>query len=198
MNLRNALLGLILCAAALPGRADIIVYGGSLLGTNEVPSNASPASGFAVVTIDTIAQTMRTEAFFADLIGTTTAAHIHCCTPPGTNIGVATQTPSFTGFPLGVSSGTFDNTFDLTAAASFNPAFVTANGGTAAGAQAVLLAGLAAGNAYFNVHSTFAPGGEIRANLVQLPEPGTMALTGLGIAAMLGFTRRSIRTAKLR
>lgn len=196
MNIRSVFFGLTLCAAALPGRADIIVYGGALLGTNEVPSNASPGSGFATVTIDTIAQTMRTEAFFSDLIGVTTASHIHCCAPPGVSVGVATQVPSFPGFPLGVSDGTFDNTFDLTLASSYNPAFVTAQGGVA-GAQAVLLAGLAAGNAYFNIHTDFRPAGELRANLVQLPEPGTLALTGLGIAAMLGFTRRSIRNAKL-
>jgi hypothetical protein len=39
---------------------------------------------------------------------------------------------------------------------------VTANGGTTAGAEAALLAGLEAGQAYLNIHTTMFPGGEIR------------------------------------
>jgi hypothetical protein len=50
----------------------------------------------------------------------------------------------------------------MTSAASYNPAFVTANGGTTAGAEAALLAGLEAGQAYLNIHTTMFPGGEIR------------------------------------
>ena len=46
--------------------------------------------------------------------------------------------------------------------ATYNAPFVTANGGTAAGAEAALLAGIAAGKAYFNVHTQSVPGGEIR------------------------------------
>ena len=50
----------------------------------------------------------------------------------------------------------------MTAPASYNPAFVTAHGGTAASAAAALLAGLEAGQAYLNIHTTTHPGGEIR------------------------------------
>jgi hypothetical protein len=46
--------------------------------------------------------------------------------------------------------------------ASYNPAFVTANGGTVASAKPVLLAGLLAGQAYLNVHTSGNPSGEIR------------------------------------
>ena len=35
--------------------------------------------------------------------------------PPG-NVGVATTTPSFPGFPLGVTAGTFSNIFDTSLA----------------------------------------------------------------------------------
>jgi hypothetical protein len=72
------------------------------------------------------------------------------------------MTPAFTGFPLGVLSGTLDHTFDLTQLATYNSPFVTANGGTAAGAEAALLAAIAAGKAYYNIHTTVLPGGEIR------------------------------------
>ena len=58
------------------------------------------------------------------------------------------MTPTFPGFPLDVTSGTYANSFDLTLASSFNPAFVTASGGTVAGAEAALAAGLDAGTSY--------------------------------------------------
>jgi hypothetical protein len=114
------------------------------------------------VTWNTLTNEMTVDVTFSGLTTPTTAAHIHCCvTPPG-NTGVATTVPTFTGFPLGVTSGTYTHAFDMTSAASYNPAFVTANGGTVAGAEAALLAGLEAGQAYLNIHTTMFPGGEIR------------------------------------
>ncbi len=96
---------------------------------------------------------------------------------------MATQVPYFVGFPIGVTSGSYDNTFDLTMLSSYNPAFVTSHGGTAATAEAALLAGLADQKSYLNIHSTAYPGGEIRGFLTAVPEPATMSLLGLGLAA---------------
>jgi hypothetical protein len=77
-------------------------------------------------------------------------------------------------------------TFDMTQAATWNPAFVTANGGTPAGAEAALVAGAAAGLVYLNIHTTFAPGGEIRGFLeaASVPEPGTLAYGVIGLAGI--------------
>jgi hypothetical protein len=166
----------------------IIVYFANLDGPSEAPPNASPGTGLATVTIDTVLHTMRVEATFTDLIGTTTAAHIHAATAvPGVGTaGVATQTPSFSGFPLGVSAGAMDTTFDMTLASSYNAAYITANGGTTASAEAALFGSFAAGTAYFNVHSSQFPGGEIR-GFLQVPAPGTLAPLGL---LALGSRRR--------
>jgi hypothetical protein len=116
---------------------------------------------------------MRVRASFTGLLGTTTASHIHACTdPPGVGTaGVATQTPSFSGFPLGVTSGTYDHTFDMTLASSYNPAYVTAHGGTAAAAEAALATCLTAGGAYYNIHSNLYPAGEIRGFLLGVVSP---------------------------
>jgi hypothetical protein len=86
-----------------------------------------------------------------------------------------------------------DTTFDLTLAGSWNPAYVTANGGTAAGAETALAAALAAGKSYFNIHSTVEPGGEIRGFLQLIPEPTTVSLASAGVATALLLARKRIR-----
>lgn len=196
MRTRSLLVCLALCVASLPEYGAVISYFGVLSGANESPAVPSPGTGFAFITIDTIANTMQVEAEFSGLLGNSTNAHIHCCTTP--NAGVATTTPTFLGFPSGVTSGTYNNTLDLTLASSYNGAFITANGGSIPAAQAALLAGLADGVAYFNVHSTFSPSGEIRANLLATPEPGTFALMAVSLIGLMYVLRRTIRSGALR
>jgi CHRD domain len=169
--------------AAAYGSAGIITYDAALSGANENPANASPGIGFAIVTVNTSLNTMEVNVTFSGLTTGDTASHIHCCIPPGGNAGVATTTPTFTGFPSGVTAGSYDQIFDMTLASSYNPAFVTAQG-SVANAEATLFAGLAAGDAYLNIHTTGFPGGEIRGFLItETPEPGTwlFSLAGLGV-----------------
>lgn len=179
-------------ALASPASAATFIYSGTFSGSAEVPPNASPGTGTATVTYDDVLQTIRYQIQFSGLTGTTVAAHVHLGMGPGTNGGVATQLPSLPGFPLGLSSGSYDATFSLTDEASFNPAFVAANGGDAAGAEAALAASLASGFGYFNIHSTEFPSGEIRADLTAVPEPGTWGLMILGFGLM-GFALRKTR-----
>ena len=174
--------------------AAILLWGTSMSGLQEAPVNNSAGGGTVLINIDTVLNTMRVRVNFTGLTGNTTAAHIHGPTVvAGTGTaGVATTTPTFVGFPLGVTSGSMDQTYDLTLASSYNAAFITANGGTTAGAQTALINTLNGGTSYFNIHSSFAAGGEIRGFLVaNVPEPSSMLLLG-GFVAGAGarFYRR--------
>ena len=170
-----------------------IVYQAALRGSNEFPSNASPGTGLATVTIDTDDHLLRVEVTFQDLLAGTTASHIHCCVLPSAanpNAGVATQTPTFTGFPLGVTSGSYDHSFDTLMLSTYNMPFVTANGGTPAGAEAALAAGLANGMAYLNIHTTQFPAGEIR-GFFAVPELSSMVLLGMGLLGIGALRKRA-------
>jgi hypothetical protein len=184
-----AVAGALLCSAGA-AQASIIAYNATLSGPNE--GNASPGVGFATFAFDDVANTVQIDAWFSGLTAPTTASHVHCCTAvPGTGTaGVATQTPTFVLFPLGVTSGTYSHLFDLSAASSYNPAFITANGGTVGTAEAALLSGVVSGQAYLNIHTSAFPGGEIRGFLTAVPESETWALMILGFAAVGTALRR--------
>jgi CHRD domain/PEP-CTERM motif len=175
--------------------ATLFSYDAFLSGPSESPPNASPGTGFATVDYDDAAHTLHVNVSFSGLLGTTTASHIHSATAsPGTGTaGVATTTPYFAGFPIGVTSGTYDNTLDLTMASSWNPSYVTAHGGTNAGAEAALAAGMAAGEAYLNIHTTVVPGGEIRGFLTAVPEPASFGLAAAGVLGLMCFRRAAKR-----
>ena len=175
------LTGASLCAAPVSFIAQ--------LGNFEAPPTGSLGTGWAFVTMDVVANTLAINASFSGLTGLTTAAHIHCCIASPGNISVATQTPSFIGFPLGVSSGSFSNVYDTSLASTYRAGFITANGGTPDSAEAALFAGLRAGQAYFNIHSDTSPSGEIRGFLVETPEPASLSLVGVALLG-LAFVRR--------
>lgn len=115
----------------------------ALTGSKEVPPNPTTATGVLIGTYDDATNTLSFDLVFNGLIGTTTAAHFHGPATPGVNAGV--QVP-LAGLPVGVSSGTYSNTFVLTPAQ-----------------ESDLLNGLW----YVNVHTTLYPGGEIRGQVAE-------------------------------
>jgi hypothetical protein len=184
----QAVTGLLLCIASPLAAAALITYSAILDGPSEVPPNASPGTGQAIVKYDSVAHTLAVHVDFSDLVGPTTAAHIHCCVAAPGTVGVATYPGTFPLFPVGVTAGTYDYVVDLTDSASYTAAFRnTFGGGTAAGAEAALAFGLDAGQAYFNIHTSVFPGGEIRGffQVQQVPEPQSLALAGMALLALL-------------
>ena len=196
--MKKCLLNALLMSCLISSQAQSFLYNVNFSGANESPSNGSPGTGLGTVLYDSLAHTLALNLSFAGLTGSTTASHIHAATasPFTGTAGVATTTPTFAGFPLGVTSGSFANTLDLTLATSYNASFITANGGTTASAEVALAGAMANGKAYWNIHTSTFGGGEIRGFLTPVPEPGTLALItlgGLGGAARIWNKRRASR-----
>jgi CHRD domain-containing protein len=197
----SLLMGL-MAALSLPvpaANAATITLVANLTGALEVPPTGSPGTGQATVLLDTSLNTMEVKVTFSGLEAGTTASHIHCCLSSplqtGVSVMVATTTPTFPGFPLGATSGTYDMTFNLLDATTYNPLFITSAfnpGGTVASAAAVFVAALLAGETYLNIHTTMFLGGEIRGFLVPTPLPATLPLfaTGFGVLGLLGWRKK--------
>jgi hypothetical protein len=201
---RMVLLLVAFLVSALPLQAAPISFIAALDGPSESPSNGSPGTGLALVTIDDILHTLRVQVTFADLTAGNTAAHIHVIKGPGdantadTLAPVATMTPTFTGFPSGATSGSFDGTFDFLLDTTYRAGWLADSGGTPELAALALITGIAEGRAYLNIHTSEFPGGEIRGFLqpqpaAAVPEPASVLLLGSGLAAAAARRRRQRR-----
>jgi hypothetical protein len=149
-----------------------------LTGAQEVPSFSTPGAGRGFIDID--GSTMTISVTWRDMLAPVTVSHIHCCAAFGANSGVAVDFGSaLTGF----TAGTRTLTFDLDAASTYTAGFITGSGGTVALARTRLLDAFENETAYFNLHSSASPAGEIRGQIAAVPEPGTwaMLITGFGL-----------------
>jgi hypothetical protein len=170
----------------------ILIFESTLDGAQEVPPNASTASGTATLTLNDAQD--RLEILITllglDLDGAQTpgdpndnvqGAHIHAA-PAGVNGGVVfgfiSPNSDLNGdLVVNAAAGTIFSAWDL----------VPPEGnGTTLAAQ---LPNLLSGGLYINVHTPVFPGGEIRGQITAVPEPTTLLLMGLGFAG-LGFARR--------
>jgi hypothetical protein len=159
-------------------------------GALETPPNASP--GTSLVTIDLGGKEMLVDMPFRDLDGTTTAAHIHCCTSTAFT-GTAPIAVPFPDFPTDVHAGTYSNAIALGDAASYDPAFLTAHGGTVQGAATALVDAINANEAYVNIHTSLYPDGEVRGWLVAappVPETAEWSMLAVGLAGLMWMSRR--------
>lgn len=105
------------------------------------------------------------DGFSANLTGNATAMHIHNSTGFTTNGGVAIDLGILGGFSNLANGGGFNGVINLNATNE---------------------ARLLAGTLYINVHTTTNGGGEIRGNIVAVPEPSkaTLGLLGFSLIAL--------------
>lgn len=174
-------------AAAAPADPS---YRAVASGALESPPNASP--GTSLVTIDLSGTKMFVDLPFRDLDGSSTAAHIHCCTSSAFT-GTAGVAVPLQDFPLGVTAGSYNTAIALDDPSFWDPAFVSAHGGTVAGATSAFVDGINANEAYVNIHTDLYPDGEIRGWLVAappVPETAEWSMLAVGLAGLMWMSRR--------
>lgn len=119
----------------------------------------SPATGFGTLTYDDASNLLAWDISFSGLVGTETISHFHGPAAPGVNAA-----PTIT-LPLGSPK--------------------TGSAMLTAAQETELLSELW----YVNVHSTVAPAGEIRGQLLLVPEPEAYAMMAIGLG-LVGFMAR--------
>jgi hypothetical protein len=184
------------------GSANAQDFFATLSGVAENPDVVTSAHGRGKASYDPGTQMLTVDLRYSGLTEPTTDAHIHCCaTSDLTNAGVAIGFTGGNGFELGKTSGEYIHTFDLGLQSTYNATYFANSGGTVAQARDRLLNAMNFGLennplpgdssiAYFNIHTGFRPGGEIRGNIFPVPEPASLMLVACGLA-MIGIQRRS-------
>lgn len=131
--------------------------------------NVTPGTGFGTATYDDgdgVSPNFSWDITYQDLIGTPTAAHFHGPADFGEGAGIQVGT--------GIGDGS-----SIAGSATIS----------------VVQAGQLLDEMwYHNIHSTFDTGGEIRGQVLLIPEPASVGLLAIGLIALLGatWTRKKI------
>lgn len=118
--------------------SNLVALTTQLRAANEVPPNASPATGTVDAVFNKDTSLLRWKVSYTGLSGPATAAHFHGPANPGANAGVVLPWPGSVASPIDASA-------------------------TLTAAQA---AELMAGRWYANIHTAANPGGEIRGQMM--------------------------------
>ena len=137
-----------------------------LTGLGENPPNGSPGTGFGTLVLNAAQTQITADESWSGLTAPATASHIHGPGGGGTNAPVIFP---FSGVPAATAGSIPEQSFPITA-------------------QQV--AWLFDGYLYMNVHTSTFPGGEIRGQLLLVPEPGVLSLVGVGAAMLACRLRR--------
>jgi len=121
-----------------PAHAETITLKADLKGANEVPPNASPATGKAEAKLDTETRVLTWTVTYADLTGPALGAHFHGPGEQGKNAGIV--------LPFKTVQSPIEGTATLTETQA---------------------ADLLAGKWYANIHTQANPGGELRGQMMK-------------------------------
>lgn len=158
------------------------MFKANLNGLQEVPPNASTATGFATFAFnDALTELSYELSVFG--ISDVTMAHIHLA-PAGVNGPVALWLYPF-GPPAQQIPGLINGLLSQRTVTATNLA-----GPLSGQTLSALLAQMSAGTAYVNVHNVSFPGGEIRGQIQQVSAPAMLPVIGAGLMLLLSLRRR--------
>jgi len=179
------------------------VGSGGLTPTTTTGAPRPVAFGTATFVLDTAVpfMTMSVTVTHIDITGSQTAdsndnlvaAHIHAG-PPGTAIPGVNNAPVRWGFFGSPDNDVGDPVITLAAlgaGGTFEATWDSTEGNNGPTTLADQMANILAGRSYINFHTVQFGGGEIRGQLLVVPEPGTFALLGLGLVGLAGLRRKS-------
>ena len=131
--------------------------------------------GIGTINLTLTGTTLTLVGSFSGISSAATAAHIHGPGAAGVAAGVIYGLGG-TVIPLGGTSGSINGSVTLAAIGTYT--------------VAQQIADLNNRLWYVNIHDAPFPGGEIRGQILPVPEPATWALGGLGLLGLLVWKRR--------
>ncbi len=180
-------------SVAMPAQAATFYT--TLSGANETVPNASTATGTGTLVLSADQNTVDIFLNWAGLTGPAVGAHIHCCAAQGADGPVAIDFG-----PPSLATGSLTRNYNLASRTIYGAGFISANGGASAtgdSLRAVFLTGLLGGRAYYNVHTSTFPRGEIRGQLAPVPETATWGMMIAGFGIVGGAMRLQRRKAAI-
>ena len=132
----------------------------TLNGAGEFPATGSTGTGFGTVLLNAAQTQITVNESWSGITTAATASHIHGPGGVGTNASVIFP---FTGVPAATSGSIPQQTFAI---------------------NAQQVSWLFSGYLYMNVHDSTFLGGEIRGQLLLVPEPSTVGLLALGVGGI--------------
>ena len=208
-NLAIVVVGIALFAR--PGQASLIVLHGQLDSSQVVDGggSTSTATGFGTVTIDTTLFTITTDLSWSGLTGPADRSHMHDApegesrfTPPNNNFFHEllddTSVPLIVQVPCGFAGDGLLTECAPTTGTAHDVLQLSADDGYAAFAEppgpgfpdfAALTAAFVLNGVYIDMHTELYPSGEIRGQLLAIPEPASLAMVGAGLW-VIGLLRR--------
>ncbi len=177
--------GVLLSGLLFCGQGFAMSFTADLQGANEVPPVSTDAWGTAQLELDAAQTELRYSFFMAgldlwgllpfyqELKNTITNAMIHSG-PAGSNGPMVFDVFADDDLVLDFGNSTISGAWDAD-----DTAVLKEN-----------LPALLSGNLYLNVHTVAYPAGEIRGQIIAVPEPAAVLLIGAGLVGLIGMGKR--------
>lgn len=167
----------LLLITALVASAAVAQAQSFLSNMNGAQDGGGARQGIGTVNLTLSGTTLTLLGSFSGLSANVSAAHIHGPAAVGVNTGVIYGLGG-TVIPLGATSGAINGSVSLAPIG----AYTVAN----------QIADLNNSLWYINIHNSTFPGGEIRGQIVPVPEPSVVALSMMGLGALWVWKRRRV------